>query len=271
MARSDHSKTKVVDLGSLERAVSEAIGRFDHFLPIWRGHANHRWKLTAEAFRQAKDGRHYSEVTLIRYFMAQAESRSLRCPNINDNLGWLMLARHYGLPTRLLDWTNSPLVALYFASLEDPDRPKADGCLWAISAGRLNEQMTGEHRLFAPDEQKIQDTANIAFEVGDLERRRKTKAINARTLASGTREIDPRILVQHASFTVHSDGTPLCGVRYKLRRKGKALPWRYCFRIPADRKKSLRNTLSNFAMTRASLFPDLGALAEHLKSVPFDS
>lgn len=271
VVRSDLSKTKIVDLGSLERSVSEAIARFDNYLPLWRGHANIRWKLTAEVFRRTKDGRNYVEVTLIRYFMAQAESRSIKCPNVNDSLGWLMLARHYGLPTRLLDWTNSPLVALYFASLDDPDNPTADGCIWAIAPGILNFQMTGEHRLFAPDEKEIQETANIAFEVDHSELRRKTKAMISRALASGTREIDPRILVQHGSFTVHSDGAPLCGMRYKLNRKGKLVPWRCCFRIPAKSKAAIRATLSNFAVTKASLFPDLGALAEYLKSVPFGS
>ena len=133
----------------------------------------------------------------------------------------------------------------------------------------LNAQMIGEYRLFAPDEKEIQDTANIAFEVDSAERARRAKALNGRALASGTREIDPRVLVQHGSFTVHSDSTPLCRVQYKLKRKGKPIPWRCYFRIPADKKEKLRYTLEHFAINRASLFPDLGSLAEYLKSIPF--
>ena len=53
-------------------------------------------------------------------------------PEDGDLLGWLGLMRHYGAPTRLLDWTMSPFVACYFAyeSLTDTH----DGALWGLEA-----------------------------------------------------------------------------------------------------------------------------------------
>ena len=63
--------------------------------------------------------------------------RSYYGRTIEDGLELYTLMQHYGLPTRLLDWSMSPLVALYFA-LEMEDNGGAERAVWAMDCSTLN-------------------------------------------------------------------------------------------------------------------------------------
>ena len=52
---------------------------------------------------------------------------------------WLSLMRHYGIPTRLLDWTHSFLVAAYFA-VDDADKAR-DCAIWALDFNLIDDEI----------------------------------------------------------------------------------------------------------------------------------
>ena len=258
--REDFASIDVTSLEGLGRALEHVATTFQGVFAIWRGHANIDWNLQAEVFRKST----YKEVSFIRSFMAQAKSRKPNCPAFDDHLGWLILARHYGLPTRLLDWTMSPLVALYFAAQDASDNPKADGCLWAIFGFRMNEQMIRQGRFLAPDEPIVKALSDIAFEPDPQKVQQMTAKHSGIAILVGTRELDPRVLVQQGTFTIHADGTDLANVAC-------AKSWRVAFRVPGVDKEKIREMLRSLGIVKSSLFPDLGALAEELKSRSFIS
>lgn len=89
---------------------------------IYRGMENKEYELRPNIFREVKNNRisngkytaYSSELNILRQFVQEASVYTNE-PIINNYGKWAELAQHYGAPTRFLDWTSNPLVALYFA------------------------------------------------------------------------------------------------------------------------------------------------------------
>lgn len=94
---------------------------------LYRGQASTEWALKPSGFRQFFSVSH--EVHLRDW---KHRASRFASPLPRDDVEWLILAQHYGFPTALLDWTSSPLVALFFAC-ESDKHLDIDGCVWWVN------------------------------------------------------------------------------------------------------------------------------------------
>ena len=101
----------------------------------FRGHADREWGLYPTALRPESKANRDLALALFDTFRQVAEMKLDRRPGDEDTLGWHQVAQHYGLPTRLLDWTQNPLVALYFAVNHHYD---TDGVVLMLNPEDLN-------------------------------------------------------------------------------------------------------------------------------------
>ena len=91
---------------------------------LFRGHRNHSWKLETSLeriSRRCKVDQIEYEKNIFYEFRRHAHAYIPRVPKEDDTLEWLALMQHYGAPTRLLDFTYSFWIALFFA-FEEADR-----------------------------------------------------------------------------------------------------------------------------------------------------
>lgn len=95
----------------------------------YRGHADSSWGVTPSLFRQDPDVSEY-ESEMIRELISLFPQDFVHDTAMFDRL---VRMQHYGLPTRLIDVTRNPLVALFFAVWEKAYEHK-DGCVLVFSA-----------------------------------------------------------------------------------------------------------------------------------------
>jgi FRG domain len=170
---------------------------------------------------------------------------------------WLALGQHRGLPTRLLDWTYSPFVALHFAtaSLKLMDE---DAAVWAIDFVAANRFLPQRVKRILNAEGS--DTVTIEMlnqigQLGDFDRLARTPFVVFLEPPS----LDPRIVNQFALFSLMS--SPQATLNDWLARH-PALAKRVI--ISAALKWEIRDKLDQANINERVLFPGLDGLSQWL-------
>lgn len=214
---------------------------------VWfRGHAQGDWKLVPSAHRRHP----VLESQFAHHFRLRAPSLDTNCPGHKDYVSWLPLMQHYGLPTRLLDWTESLLVAAFFAI---PPKPiTSSSAIWLLAPGHLNEQSIGYLIPFLVDE-RVTPVVNEAFSGS-------TRPGNQHSVAVLAPRTDRRMAAQLGNYTIHGSREPLEAHPASSRFLARIL-------IPAISHDRVKADLSVSGMRLSSLFPDLSNLAREISEI----
>lgn len=173
---------------------------------------------------------------------------------------WLALAKHHGLPTRLLDWSHSPTVALHFAT-DDPALLDADGTVWAVDYVKAAEHLPDALREVLAAEGSNTLTADMLDRAaGTLAELDALAGDDAFVVFYEPPSLDERITNQFAAFSFMSAATSrlddwLARHPELVRRVD----------IPASLKREARDKLDQANVTERVLFPGLDGIARWLK------
>ncbi len=172
---------------------------------------------------------------------------------------WLSVAQHFGLPTRLLDWTYSPFVAMHFATA-NIEKFDIDGVIWAVNYVKahqlLPESLAGP---LAREGANVFTVEMLSEEVNSFEELDQLGQDDF-VLFFEPPSMEDRIVNQYAFFSIMSD--PQKTLDLWLLEHPEI--WRRIV-IPAGLKWEIRDKLDQANITERVLFPGLDGLSQWLK------
>lgn len=223
---------------------------------LFRGHANADYALTPGLARN--EGRQTRlERHLLRNFSKYARSHLDHAADRPQNFWhWIALAQHHGLPTRLLDWTYSPLVAVHFCCADLRDMG-TDGAVWTIDYHHAHELLSDNLRdLLAAQGAHVFTDEMLSREIQSLEElATQDPGRDGQVLFFEPPSISARIVNQYACFSVQVGA---CEPMNDWLTRHPEL-WKKVI-IPAQLKWEVRDKLDQSNITERVLFPGLDGL-----------
>ena len=250
---------KVYDFGTYIEAITQ-IDAEQQYRMWFRGQSDYSWSLVPSVQRKDDMGEHYEQY-ITTNFMIQTMRLNANTSNRYDRAAWLTLMQHYGLPTRLLDWSESPLVALYFALSSDKDA-ETDAAVWVLNPMKLNKKVGyGEYVPPISYDSLSGDLEGAFSNHNNSDNKGQNRIIACHGVGN-----DLRMYVQQSDFTIHSTTERLdqmlvadesCGYFYKIR-------------IPQQIRKPLLDQLDAMGFHESSIYPDMEHIAREQANCYFN-
>jgi hypothetical protein len=236
-----------------EDAWDEELGRFRATV-AFRGMGNAEYALTTGIARLNAHSTRL-ETAMLRAFIRYARVEDV--PG-NSLWNWIALAQHHGLPTRLLDWTYSPFVALHFAT-ENASLYDRDGVVWRVNYARSNEQLPDPLKDLLEAEMTYVFTAEMLETVASTLDDFDALANRPFLAFFEPPSFDDRIVNQYALLSLPSD--PTAKLEGSLNETDEAF---HRIVIPSDLKGEIRDKLDQANITERVLYPGLDGLGRWL-------
>lgn len=199
---------------------------------------------------------HDMEAHLLRNFRKYAHNEAVEVDSVWH---WLALAQHHGLPTRLLDWTYSPFVAMHFATVNTA-KYASDSAIWMVNYNKLHKLLPSTLQQALQDEgADVLPLDVLASVVGSLQEL-EALAEAPFLLFLEPPSMDERIVNQYALFSILSDAKMALDTWLAEHLE----LWRKVV-IPASLKWEIRDKLDQSNVTERVLFPGLDGLSHWLK------
>jgi hypothetical protein len=161
---------------------------------------------------------------------------------------WYFLMQHYGLPTRLVDWSMGSLIGLYFA-LKD-NIGEAPAAVWLLDPWELNKKSTGKAELLLTTDKGVNAYLPPLFA--------KSPKLPDTPIAIVPPYNSPRITVQRGAFTVH--GKNRKGLEQIFTKRLHKIE------IPATHTVKMKRDLRAAGINEFTVFPDLDGLCREIRA-----
>jgi len=231
-------------LGEKWRSSNDVVG------PWFRGQSNSEWSLVPKFYRTCDRSRGTEDE--IREEFTQRGPAFCQNPPSGD-WDWYFLMQHHGAPTRLLDWTDGALIALYFAVRDS--QGLTNGAVWMLDPFWLNRHTLRKEVVISPSASGALSDDKKLLKRWLHPRFTPRARIPLNPVALFPGHIVQRISTQRSCFTAHG-ANPIGLEKTAVWSPTKLVK----FTIPGYRVKAIRKELEICGIDEATVFPDLDGL-----------